>query len=254
MTTPHRGFTLLELLIALAIFSILSTMAYSGLRTVLDTRERMTIQANRIGQLQTAFLFFEKDLEQAVGRSARDVYGQAQAAMQGGQFGATALEFTRAGYRNPTGAARSQLQRVAYRIDEEKLIRVTWSMLDQPNTPKPLERELLTKVKKVTFRYLDGNGQWQDSWPPLSTSPTSTPNPAALSRLPQAVEITAEFEDMGKIVRWFRVPPGEAITKAKTPQGGGSGSGGSGGSGGAGSGGFINNPNSNNNQINDGAP
>ena len=35
MKTAMRGFTLLELLVALAVFSIMSIAAYSGLRNVL---------------------------------------------------------------------------------------------------------------------------------------------------------------------------------------------------------------------------
>lgn len=209
-----RGFTLLELLIALSVFSILSVMAYSGLRMVLNAKERTEEQANRLVELQTAFMFMERDFELAVGRSVRDTFGDRQPAMVGGGFGAAVVELTRSGYRNPTGAPRSSMQRVGYKLADGTVSRLTWAMLDQPNLSEAFERPVLKGVKKLELRYLDKTNSWQPSWPPSVGN--SDP-----SILPKAVELTVELEGMGSVKRVFRVPPGEADVPKQPPAPGG---------------------------------
>ena len=205
-----RGFTLLELLIALSVFSILSVMAYGGLRMVLDAKARTEAQANRLVELQTAFTFMERDFELAVGRSVRDSFGERQPAMSGGGIGVAVVELTRSGYRNPTGATRSTMQRVGYKLADGTISRLTWAMLDQPNLSEAFERPLLKGVKKLELRYLDKTNSWQPDWPPSRGTSDA-------SLLPKAVELTVELEGMGSVKRVFRVPPGEADVQKKGP-------------------------------------
>lgn len=203
----QTGFTLLELLVALAVFAVLSVMAYGGLRSVLNGKEHVEQQAARLSQLQTAFTIMERDVEQALGRSIRDSYGDVQPALTGGQFGAVVLELTRTGWRNPAGQRRSGLQRVAYRVDEEQLSRLFWLVVDQAQDSAPVERVLLTGVKSVELRYLDNSLQWQEQWPQDAQAEEK-------SALPRAVEMTIELEGFGRVRRLFRVPPGEAAQRA----------------------------------------
>lgn len=210
MKTSARGFTLLELLIALAVFSILSVMAYSGLRMVLEAKSRTEDQANRLVELQTAFTFMERDFELAVGRSVRDSFGERSPAMIGGGIGVAVVELTRAGYRNPTGAQRSSLQRVGYKLADGTVFRLTWPMLDQPNLAEAYERPLVSHVKKLEIRYLDKSNNWQPDWPP-------TRDAVDVNRLPRAVELVLEMEGMGAIKRIFQVPPGEGEVKVQPP-------------------------------------
>lgn len=206
----ERGFTLLELLIALAVFSILSVMSYSGLRMVLDAKSRTEVQANRLVELQTAFTFMERDFELAVGRSVRDSFGDRQPAMSGGGIGVAVVELTRAGFRNPTGTPRSSMQRVGYKFADGTVSRLTWPMLDQPNLSEAFERPLLGGVKKLELRYLDKSNNWVPDWPPSRGN--SDP-----SLLPRAVELSVELEGLGTVKRIFRIPPGEAAAPAKAP-------------------------------------
>ena len=201
----QKGFTLLELLIALAVFSILSLMAYSGLQIVMDSKEHTEKQADRLIELQRAFTFIGRDIEQTIGRSIRDSFGDTKAAMVGSSFGTIPLEFTRAGWRNPAKLTRSSMERVMYRYDEENITRLSVSALDQPPQVEPLERHLLSEVKELKFRYLDDKLSWNDSWPP-SFGPA-----AGLSSLPRAVEVTLDMIGFGEIKRIFRVSPGEYV-------------------------------------------
>ncbi len=199
----QAGFTLLELLVALTLFAILSAMAYGGLRMVLDSKQRNEQQAQRLIELQTALNFLQRDIEQAVGRSVRDEFGDPQPALRADGFGARLITLTRAGWRNPTGQPRSTLQRVAYRFDEGRLTRLFWHSLDQSGNAEPLARVLLQEVAEIELRFLDQNRQWHGQWPPAAGE-------APLTLLPRAVEVTLRLDDLGAIRRLLRVAPGEA--------------------------------------------
>ena len=202
----QRGFTLLELLIALAVFAILSVMAYRGLAAVGEARARVEAQAEALAALQLALGLLERDLEQAVGRPVRDAYGETAPAFEGSALGPQLMALTRAGWRNPAGAPRSDLQRVAYRYRDETLIRAHWRVLDQAQDSAALERPLLAGVNAVDLRFLDQRLQWQSAWPPEAGG-----DPA---RLPRAVEITLDVDGIGEVRRLFRLPPGEAMQRS----------------------------------------
>jgi general secretion pathway protein J len=196
----QNGFTLLELLVALGIFAVLAAMAYGGLNSVMMARQVTNQHADRLSQLQMAFLLLGRDVEQAVDRSIRDEYGDVQPAMLGVETGRYQLELTHTGWRNPAGRARSNLQRVAYGIRDGALVRAYWNVLDRAQDSQPLESVLLDEVDKLELRFLDDKNKWRDSWPSaqLGGQPSVVP--------PKAVEVTLETKAEGRITRLFRVP------------------------------------------------
>jgi general secretion pathway protein J len=192
-----KGFTLLELLVALAVFAMVSLMAYSGLRTVLQSKQQTEQHAVRIQHLQSAILMLERDISQFVSRGIRDDYGDTQPAMRTADLGTILLEFTHAGWRNPTGMARSTLQRVAYGIEEEVLTRFSWTVLDRAQESTPYKVALLDGVREMRLRYLDEAHEWHDQWPPAGLAQGgAVPTPSAL-------EVSLVLEDMGEIRRLF---------------------------------------------------
>ena len=195
-----RGFTLLELLISLAIFALIAAMAYGGLNQVLKTRDVADRQAGQLADVQRAFNFLERDIEQTVGREIRDAYGDSQPALVGNITGDYLLELTHAGWRNPANNPRSNLQRVAYTVRDEKLIRAVWYMLDRAQDSKPFESELMSGVKSFEMRYMNKGHEWVGSWPDalIGTKPDRSP--------PLAVEVNIDTKAFGKITRLFRVP------------------------------------------------
>lgn len=204
---PQRlaGFTLIELLLALSLFALVSAMTYGGLRAVLEAREGTARQAVQLRDLQRAFSALQRDFEQAARRGIRDAYGDAQPAFSGSGAGASVLEFTRGGRPNPAGFSRSGLQRVAYVLKDETLVRLSWPVLDRGDDTEPYERELVGEVQELELRFLDAKGEWQVAWPP---DPALNDTGEAVDpelRRPRAVEITLVVDGLGEVPRLFRV-------------------------------------------------
>lgn len=193
------GFTLLELLVALAIFSLLAVMSYNGLKVVLNQQAATELQAEALARLQKVYLLVQRDIEQVVPRPVRDEYGDEQPALIGGD----ALQLTRGGWRNPAGRLRSSLQRVGYAYEDGELVRYSWAVLDRAQDSEPLRQPLIDGVEEMTIRYLGGNNEWQEEWPnPLAFGEAAVDNAA----LPRAVEVTLEHEEFGPLVWLFRLP------------------------------------------------
>ncbi|WP_236233163.1 type II secretion system minor pseudopilin GspJ [Pseudomonas tohonis] len=202
----QRGFTLLEVMIAIGIFALLGLGTYRMLATVMKADEVTREHEKSLRELGRAFASIDRDLGQALPRVMRDAYGDERGALVG-ELGATdgtaALEFSRAGWRNPLGSTRSQLQRVRWRLAGSTLERVYWSVLDQAVDSPPRVQKVLEGVSSVELRYLDDKGQWQEQWPPsLGDS-----DPAkARGRLPVAVELKLEHRHYGGLTRLYRLP------------------------------------------------
>ena len=202
-----RGFTLLELLIALAIFGLLSVMSYSGLRSVLDQHAHTEAVADRLAELQKLYLVMQRDIEQIVPRPIRGEYGDESPALAGSE----ALQFTRGGWSNPLGRPRSSLQRVGYAFDDDALVRYSWQVLDRAQDSLPLQQPLTEAVSNMSVRYLSPGGEWHSSWPVEdagSVGQDSPDNPLLASKvkLPKALEITLEHDHFGELVWLFRLP------------------------------------------------
>jgi general secretion pathway protein J len=201
-----RGFTLLELLVALAVFAIMATAAYSGLRSVLFTRAAVEEENRRLAAVQLAVFRLEQDIEQALPRGIRDEYGEPQPALRGGELLSDALVLTRAGWDNPLGQPRANLQRVAYRLREGRLWRLYWIVLDRGGAMEPRETLLLDQVSEFRVRFLDQSDAWQNDWPPPANSVADDSLPPDPNALPRAVEITLTLEDWGAITRLLPLP------------------------------------------------
>lgn len=198
------GFTLLELLIALAVFSVVSVMAYSGLNSVLNTEHDTRRQAEQFKRLQMGFVLLGRDVRQALNRPVRDEFGQPQPALafQLNRLGQTSLELTHSGQRNPGDLPRSHLQRVAYLVDDEQqLVRQVWSVLDRADDSEPYQQVLLEGVQRLEIRFLDRAREWQSNWPPQAAAD----NTANLSELPLALDIRLVSQRWGELRRLYRV-------------------------------------------------
>lgn len=207
MSRPHfsfqaKGFTLIELLIAIAIFSVLGVMAMGGYNELIRQREHAAETMLRIRSVQRAVTTLSRDLMQLEPRPVRDsTSATVNPAIYVNSTGCL-LELTRAGWTNPVGLPRPTLQRVCYRISDNALYRDYWSSLDRNLSNTPQQVELLGKVTSLNFRFMDGNRQWQTTWPASSTGGTGLSRARAL---PLAVEITLKLSDWGEIIRLIEI-------------------------------------------------
>ena len=209
-----RGFTLLELLIAIAIFALLGLGTYRMLDGVLQTDKVTRAHEMQVRELVRAMAAFERDVLQVQARPTRDPFGDPRAALLGDDLDSPALELTRSGWRNPLGQPRSGLQRVRWQLSGEQWQRHYWTVLDQAQDSQPQVQQALDGVTRLQLRYLDQEGAWQTSWPPLDNKPDD-----ALKRLPQAVELILVHRRYGELRRVLRLPDGvpERLQQAPAP-------------------------------------
>jgi general secretion pathway protein J len=195
-----QGFTLIEVLIAMAIFAILSVLAYGGLNSVMASKEQTEQSLIRLKQLQLTMSKLQRDIEQTVNRDGKDELGGPLWKMAASADSNLVLDLTRNGWRNPAGLTRSHLQRVAYRLDEDRLIRMTWPFVDRAQDSQANEIVLIDNIIAVELRFYDRQGETTDNWPTADAQASGAP-----ITLPAAVEVSLEMGDWGKVVRIFRV-------------------------------------------------
>ncbi len=198
--TRAAGFTLLELLIAIAIFALLGLATYRMLDSVLRTDSRTREHEQQLRELVRAMAAFERDLLQVAPRAIRDPFGEQRPALLGEEGQSPALEFSRLGWRNPLDQARANVQRVRWQLSGEQWQRQYWTVLDQAQDSQAQIQQALTGVTGLQLRYLDGEGAWRSSWPPEGAGE------GGLQLLPQALELVLEHRTYGQLRRLLRLP------------------------------------------------
>ena len=153
--------------------------------------------------IQRAEVILEKDLFQIVSRGIRNEYGDKVAAILAPSKDGYQIEFTRSGWRNPLGEIRSTLQRVAYALEGNELIRYYWLMLDRSQEPVRVRQVVLSGVLGMKFRFMDEKKQWKTSWPPSVNNEVGGQPLNKNQIMPLALEITLKHETMGSIASMF---------------------------------------------------
>jgi general secretion pathway protein J len=201
MMAGQRGFTLMEMLIAIAITAMIGLGVWQVLNGVINARDRVNDVADEFAALQRTMLLFERDMNQVINRPARDIYGDVQPALTSRSKPFNLL-FTRQGWRNPLGQRRSELQRVAWEYNGNALVRSYWPALDLGQEDNRRQAQVLDGLKTFKLRFLDSNRQWQDNWPvqePSAGAKAVSEAPA----LPAGLELTIEHDRFGTLERLF---------------------------------------------------
>ena len=205
MTGRHfsRAFTLIEVLVAMAIFGILAALASMTLGQTLSNSDMLNARMDRLRSVQRTMSFLSTELLQSAPRPVRADYGlPAEPALQSSLGSDFALQITHGGWPNSAGVPRSTLQRTAYRIEDQELVRYHWNVLDRTVNSIPIATVLLEDIDSLSFRFLQANGEWSDQWPPLSVQASSN-----TSMRPRAVAIVLELPDEGELTRIVEVAP-----------------------------------------------
>jgi general secretion pathway protein J len=202
----YRGFTLLEILIAISVFAVFSAMAYGGLMRLLDSRARIEAERAYWRDLSLGFARIEQDLTMARNRIARRTDGDDEGQPFHGWEPEVVLiedprlEFTRA-TSITSDSKQSDLQRIGYRHQDGKLLRMVWPVLDRAPTTKPVGTVLLRDVDDFRLRYYQAqNEQWHKGWPVGGIGSVNQSAP-----LPDAVEVTVVLKGRGEFTRTFLV-------------------------------------------------
>lgn len=191
-----RGFTLIELMVAIAVFAVVATMAYSGLDLLLRSGASLEQGAQRQREVELAVLALERDLRQALARPARGPYGDEQPAFAGG---AVAAEWTVLDLASAREGVHAQATRVRWGLVDGALWRGREAVLDRSPRDTTRDRRVLDGVQRLAFRYVGGGRQRLDQWPPRTGI-------SAPERLPRAVEFSLQLQDIGEIVRLVELP------------------------------------------------
>lgn len=191
---PDAGFTLVELLVALMIFGMLSAAGVALLSFSVRAQEMAGTRLADLAEIRRAGALLTSDLAQAAPRVSRDEAGVTRAAFGGGtgQAGMPALLLVRRGWDNLDGAPRSSLQKVEYRLVEDRLERRAYVHVDGAAALDPVV--LVDGVRQLRLRYRDAEGQWRERW-----------DPTQLAELPRAVEMVIDADGGGAVRQLFLV-------------------------------------------------
>ena len=207
MVRVIRGFTLIEIIVALAITATVSVIAFAGLSSAIAARDSLIAEEARLRDLQRFFGLFGRDLRHLVGRPVTNEYGEQEAALLAEENSLQRLALTRNAWDNFSGLPRSSLQRVSWWLDGTELHRGYWPVLDRASETPTLDALVLDDVLELEVRFLIAQAEVaeenqdvadDDAW--TVTWPTDG---LPIEALPRAVEVTVEIEDWGRATRLF---------------------------------------------------
>ena len=178
MQGKAQGFTLVEVLVAMAIFALIGLASYSVLSATLLGKERSELEQDRWRHFNRAMWVLRQDIEQIVERPVH-VGLDLEPALQVNQDGYL-LKLSRAGYNHPLNQKRSRLLRVSYRMDLHPesanpdspffkdegryLLRYVYENLDTEEEREPRAQVLIGGLLAASASVVTDDGFF-DEWP-----------------------------------------------------------------------------------------
>lgn len=196
-TKPARGFTLIEVLVALVIFAVLSALSYRSLSVLLQTRERVEAETTRWREVMIFFNRLDSDFKRHVNRPVK-LQKQTQPAWLAKpeleNENDAQLIFSALGNPEQNGWLMDT-RRMAYRLKAGNVEMLIWPVLDSDAANKPASYPVLTGVKTFTLRYmLNKSHTWVNAWPVVDVNS---------SVFPKAVEVSVTLVSGEKMNRIY---------------------------------------------------
>ena len=196
------GFTLVEILVALLVFSVVGLLSARLLSQSVDNQNNLQDRGQRLAEIHRAMRVLQRDILQVSRRKIRDAQGEELPALIVSDQGA--IEFSRVGWRNPLRQPRSEVQRVGYRWQDEKVVRGYWLTLDRSYDAEPAFQTLLEDVETIEFFAVDQLGNEHKQWPLDPEAYAAAEESEALYLA--AIVVRMELLPYGLIERIWRVP------------------------------------------------
>ena len=178
--SPGNGFTLVEMLVALFVFGLISAAGVTLLRSTADSQIQLRSKLGDRATLSRLSNLIEADLAQVVPRSVRTEDGNVNPAFETGDN--SLFAFSRIGSAPDSGSIQPSLARITYRLDGAKLVRSANSHAD--GAREGAEAVLIDGVSQATIRLPEPDGGWRDDWAAVDAE-----------RLPRALELLLTTQD-----------------------------------------------------------
>jgi general secretion pathway protein J len=216
----QAGFTLLEVLVAITVFAVLSAGVYRVLSSMVQAQATIVTHADDLRELQRAMWIMAADIEQIAMRDVKGEFNDRLPAVVTNEDDYI-LQFTRQGLRNPLLFNRSDLQRIGYTLGDEPLqgegekrqartrdeenrqhlLRHVWGAVDRISDTRVDTQVMLHDVEEVEFEFIDGDDNKSTKWPPK----LKTGKAVRQRELPVSIRIVMKTRRYGEITRIFQL-------------------------------------------------
>lgn len=207
----QRGFTLIEVLVSIAIFASLSVAAYQVVSQVQRSNLLSQERTARLNELQRTIVMMDNDFRQmALRRTRTEGEDPASQLIFWSDYlldsDAKGVMFARVGWHNPQQQfPRGEVTKVGYRLKDATLQRVWWRYPDTPVGQEAIVTPLLTEVEAFELRFYDG-AEWLNEW-------------ERNDMLPKAVTVVLTLEDYDTITRTYLTPGGQLVEPEESDNG-----------------------------------
>lgn len=178
-----RGFTLIEVMVAVGIFAVIASIVGPATVQFLDIRERVNKKQDQLDGLQKTFLFLANDFRYASNRLGKDEYGEIGDATL--MVGDDSLVDLTASYPDLSLAGLNVPRRVRWVLEDKVLQRIQSPVMDPDSETRVLRQSLLQDVADVEIELsivADGRDDTSKRWDEQS-------------RLPDKITVTIELEN-----------------------------------------------------------
>ncbi len=201
MRNRTQGYTLIEVIVALAVFAVVATMTGSVMLQAFETKKRLAAQTEQLNELHVIMTLIRRDIAQITNRSIRGNEGRLYPPFIGES---NYTEFTRGGFVNPNTVLQSStLKRVAFLCGHGELTRRSWAAVDSPTRRDTNDQVLLEHLTHCSFAYISQSQEHLSSWRPYAISQDQKN-----AFIPTAIELSITIKNYGSATLLFPIPEG----------------------------------------------